>query len=258
MALAALIAGGFWYYWSGLQREAAELPPVVEEREVPDELPRIGPLHPIAESEFAVEGEDQAELVELPPLGESDAYLKLELAELFGDSIANLIAESRVIERVVASVDNLPRTHVAERMRPLTPLAGAFEVYEEGISQYAISQDTYERFDPLVAIVTSVDTADLLGLYRRYYSMFQTAYVDLGYPDGYFNDRLVETIDDMLATPEVADPIMLVRPHVLYEFADPDLEARSAGQKLMLRMGSENAAQIKSKLRELREAITAS
>jgi hypothetical protein len=87
--------------------------------------------------------------------------------------------------------------------------------------------------------------------------LFQDAYVALGYPDGYFNDRLVEVIDHLLETPEVNDPIELVRPHVLYEYSDPNLEALSSGQKLLLRMGSDNAARIKGTLRELRVLVTA-
>jgi hypothetical protein len=33
------------------------------------------------------------------------------------------------------------------------------------------------------------------------------------------------------------------------------LEARSAGQKIMMRMGSENAAKVKAKLREIRSEL---
>ena len=42
----------------------------------------------------------------------------------------------------------------------------------------------------------------------------------------------------------------------MYQFADPELEARSAGQKIMIRMGSENAARIKAKLQEVRRELT--
>jgi hypothetical protein len=41
----------------------------------------------------------------------------------------------------------------------------------------------------------------------------------------------------------------------MYEFADPNLEALSAGEKILLRMGAENAAKIKVKLREIRHAL---
>jgi hypothetical protein len=42
---------------------------------------------------------------------------------------------------------------------------------------------------------------------------------------------------------------------VLYKFADPDLEALSSGQKLLLRMGNDNAARVKDALTGLRERI---
>ena len=48
----------------------------------------------------------------------------------------------------------------------------------------------------------------------------------------------------------------MVTPHVQAQFADPELEARSAGQKILIRMGSENAAVIKAKLREIRRELT--
>jgi len=76
--------------------------------------------------------------------------------------------------------------------------------------------------------------------------------VELGYPNGYFNDRLIAVIDHLIATPEVAEPIRLKVPHVLYVFADPRLEERSCGQKALIRMGPENAARLKVKLRSLR------
>ena len=69
--------------------------------------------------------------------------------------------------------------------------------------------------------------------------------------------RLVQVIDSLLATPQVGAPIELTRPNVMYTFADPALEARPAGQKLLLRMGPDNAAAIKAKLTELRAIVTA-
>jgi hypothetical protein len=73
----------------------------------------------------------------------------------------------------------------------------------------------------------------------------------------YFNDRMVQAIDSLLATPDVQGPIALVRPKVFYQFADPKLEALPAGQKLLIRMGAQNASLIKSKLQQFRAAITA-
>ena len=85
--------------------------------------------------------------------------------------------------------------------------------------------------------------------------MLQESYLRLGYPDGYFNDRAVAVIDHLLTTPEPIEAIYLVRPHVLYQFADAELEALSSGQKLLLRMGADHTATIKKILSDLRALI---
>jgi hypothetical protein len=61
-------------------------------------------------------------------------------------------------------------------------------------------------------------------------------------------------ISDLLMTPEIDAP-QIVRGRVLYEFADPDLETRSAGQKIMLRMGPDNARRVKARLWEIRRQL---
>jgi hypothetical protein len=98
-------------------------------------------------------------------------------------------------------------------------------------------------------------TDALLSRYARFYPFFQEQYENLGYPTRYFNDRVVEVIDHLLATPEVEEPARLVQPRVLYEFTDPRLENLSAGQKILLRMGRTNQLKLKAKLREIRDRL---
>ncbi|MDQ6923194.1 MAG: DUF3014 domain-containing protein, partial [Pseudomonadota bacterium] len=112
------------------------------------------------------------------------------------------------------------------------------------------------RYTPYVQIATAIDAKNLVSAYVHFYPLIQEDYRDLGYPKGYFNDRLIEAIDDLLATPELTDPPQLVQPKVLYQYSDPDLEARSAGQRMMIRMGAENATKIKAKLQEIRRELT--
>jgi Protein of unknown function (DUF3014) len=88
-------------------------------------------------------------------------------------------------------------------------------------------------------LATGIDSTKLVALYIRFYPLFQQAYEDLGYPKAYFNDRVVEVIDHLLAAPEVPAQTKLVQPKVFYQFADPDLETRSAGQKILMRIGNE-------------------
>jgi hypothetical protein len=115
------------------------------------------------------------------------------------------------------------------------------------------------ELEPLCALRTGVPDARL-ALARRYadsYPLFQRAYAELGFAQARFHDRLLEALDDLLEAPELAGAVKLVRPKVFYKFADPELESLSAGQKIMIRMGAENAAKVKAKLREIRRELAA-
>ena len=151
------------------------------------------------------------------------------------------------------TVDNLPRKKAPQRMWPVKQTPGAFAT-TGGDTAY-LAQENARRYEPFLKVMESVDTGKLVALYVRFYPLFQQAYRELGYPKGYFNDRLVEVIDHLLVTPEVAGPIKLAKPWIMYEFADPALEARSAGQKTLIRMGPANAQRVKAKLREFRRQI---
>ena len=254
--LAIMLAAALTYYWLEINRpspvpEPATAPALVEP--LVDE-PR-SPLHPFPRIESPVG--PGGELVPLPALDQSDEYLKLALADVLGSqSLVKMLAETDLITRMVATIDNLPRDHVAERIRPIAGLAGPFDVEASRDNiEFTISPDSYRRYDLLVDMVTNADLNELTEVYGRFYPLFQKAYVELGYPNAYFNDRLVAVIDHLLTTPVVQDPISLVRPHVLYEFADMDLESLSSGQKLLIRMGNEHATRIKATLRELRLLI---
>jgi hypothetical protein len=115
----------------------------------------------------------------------------------------------------------------------------------------------FERYKPLVQLLRTADTQRLVAIYPRYYPLFQEAYENLGHPPQYFNDRLIEVIDHLLAAPEPQGPVALTQPGVQFEYADAALESRSAGQKILIRMGRENAGIVKGKLRELRQALVA-
>ena len=250
--LAIAVAAAMTYYWMATRRlEPAPEPAPTAVLPPPEST---GPLHPFPPIE-SPKGPG-GDLVPLPALDQSDEYLKLALADVLGSrAVAEMLAKTDLITRIVATVDNLPRDHVAERIRPIAGLADPFAANAADADQFTIDAESYRRHELLVDLVTSADLGELTEVYSRFYPLFQQAYVDLGYPNGHFNDRLVEVIDHLLATPEVPDRVTLVRPHVLYEFADAELEALSSGQKLLIRMGNAHAARIKETLRELRLLI---
>jgi Protein of unknown function (DUF3014) len=203
-------------------------------------------LHPIAR---------QPEEKPLPALETSDATMRNALDELLSDkTLIELFQLQDFVRHVVATVDNLPRQKIALRLMPVKPAAGAFLITGKDAG-LVIGTDNAARYALYLRLADALDTAKLVALYSHFYPLFQQAYQELGYPKGYFNDRLIEVIDHLLAAPEVQAPVKLVRPKVVYLFADPELEARSAGQKLLIRVGSENAALIKTKLRDIRNEL---
>ena len=118
----------------------------------------------------------------------------------------------------------------------------------------SIARDNAGRYATYVDAAEAIDTKRLVGFYVRLYPLLQQAYVELGYPGGYFNDRLVSVIDHLLAAPEPKPPVYVSQPRIMFEFADPDLEELSAGQKILVRVGIDNELRLKAKLREIRKA----
>ena len=255
LLLAAGAAGALWYYWATVNRAEPEPVPAPAEPEAAAEQRRPGPLHPLEPLTSGIPSDH--ELVPLPPLDDSDAYFRLELVNIYGSPLDTLLTDETLIEKFVATIDNLPRGHVAERLRPIGRISGVFSVDSDD-DTVVISPINYDRYGFLIDMLIHADLDTVFDVYRRYYPLFQEAYVGLGYPNGYFNDRVVEVIDHLLATPLQEGPVHLARPHVLYEFADPDLEALSSGQKLLLRMGNSNAERVKTALGGLRARVAVS
>ena len=249
----ALIAAAIalLYYWvqKGVPPKVQSLPPpAAEVLPTPEVSTEPKALYPVTE-------EQAAEQPPLVTLGESDAALRDALAASTGGTLlVEKVIFSNLIRRIVATVDNLPRKKVAQRLLPVKNVQGLILVAHED-QGVTLSPENSARYAAHMRVLDAVDPKQLVALYVRFYPLFQEAYRDLGYPNGYFNDRLVEVIGHLLATPEVKGPLRLVQPKVMYKFADPELEALSAGQKTLIRMGNANALRIKAKLREIRKEL---
>jgi hypothetical protein len=237
-----LALGGALYYGKR-HKEQAETPAVAAESPIA-EPEQAAAHHPI---------ETLPSADPLPTLAESDASLQQSLSRIFSGSLDKYLVPRDIVRHVVVTIDNLPRKKNSVQLWPVKPLGGALTT--TGGDQLTLSDANYDRYEPLIKLAANSDTEQLVGLYKRFYPLFQQAYVDLGYPEGYFNNRLIEVIDHLLETPEVEGPVKLVQPGVFYEFADPSLESRSSGQKLLLRMGPDNAAAVKLKLRDVRREL---
>lgn len=193
----------------------------------------------------------------LPALGDSDASAWEALADVFpGDPVLALFLRDHLIQRLVTHVDNLTRPSVPPTALALRPLPGTLQVDSDEAGD-RIGAANAARYAPYVKAFTAVDAGVLAAAYVRFHPLIQEAYVELGHPHGYFNDRLVVVIDHLLQAPEPARPLAVERDERgRYRFVDPELQALSVGQKAMLRLDAGQAAAVKQQLRALRVAIT--
>ncbi len=260
-------AGGAWW-WQQAQAPVVTpaAPPAVTSAPpvaaappaLPASEPASGPQNPVE----ALAPPDAA----LPTLAGSDDPIAQALGDLLGTrDMAAFLQMDGLVRRVVATVDNLGREHTPARLWPVNPTPERFAVVGSGPVQ-TIGLDNAARYGALVRWIESVDMERAVALYARLYPLFQQAYEELGYPGRYFNDRLVAVIDHLLQAPEPASPVAVkltevkgdvpsTRPWVRYEFADPQLQSLSSGQKIMVRVGLENERRLKVRLKALRALV---
>jgi hypothetical protein len=249
LVLAVGVAFGL-YRLFGPQPPAA--PPQAGARAVPAPAPP-----PESVAKFPLPGESPEAAMAAPAEAPADARAAFErdVAGLADPATFGRFFElATLVRRLVSTVDNIASDELPLRARAVLPMRGAF-VVAKGADGPTIDASNARRYEPFVKLVESIDTRRAVEVYVAHYRLFQGEYRGQGSPNRYFNDRVVAAIDHLLATPDVKGPIRLVQPKVLYRYADPELEALSAGQKALLRMGPENAARIKAKLRAVRAEI---
>jgi len=260
--LAAAFFGWRWYQ----QQQAPEATPVAA-------APNDGAPPPPAPAPApqSLEPRNPMDGIAVPDAGlanatDADTRVMKALVDLFGSkNVADLLQFDGIVRRFVATVDNLAREQAPASAWPVQQTKQRFITSGQGDKQ-VIAANNAARYNAMVLFAGSVDPAKAAKAYARLYPLFQHAYEELGYPGRYFNDRLVAVIDHLLQAPEPAGPVQVrlvevkgdvpsQRPWVRYEYADPQLEAMSAGQKIMVRMGLENERKVKASMRAFREQI---
>ena len=266
--VAVLGAGYAWWRWQANSGTPAEPPASTAPPEAAASAPVAAASEPTGPQNL-IDPLAPADAAQLPELAESDAAVAQALTELLGQpSVGSFLQLDGFVRRVVATVDNLPRAQAPSRMWPVQLAPRRFSV--EGVpgthGQLAIAGGNAGRYSAFVAFAEAIPVDQAVAVYARLYPLFQQAYEELGYPNKYFNDRLVAVLDHLLKTPEPTGPLLVeltevkgevasTRPWVRYEFVDPQLQALSSGQKMLVRMGPENEKRLKARLAEFRKRV---
>ncbi|MEX1826527.1 DUF3014 domain-containing protein [Luteibacter sp. CQ10] len=252
LVVAILVVAGVFIYREKRAREAVGAPPfanVASSSSSATAAHDALPQHPIA----TPAGTSTAAL---PPLDQSDDAVLSALLAMSGDgALKSLLRPEAIVSRMVSTIDALPKQTIGMNVLPLRTPTGTFQV-QSADGMFVESKKNYARYDTYMYVADRVPAKAAAAWYKRNYPLFQQAYRDLG-TAGYFNDRLVEVIDHLLEAPEPKGALQLLPEKQGYVYSNPTYEQLSVGQKFMVRVGPENEAKLKEKLRALREAIVA-
>jgi hypothetical protein len=266
LVIIALAAVGWYFYLSdprSLQTPQAELvrvpdsPAATEDRSAAAARLPVPPRNPVP-APVEVYQDTTVPRSEPPfpqSLSEADAYVKNRVVDLVENkSLLRVLILEHFIQKLVLFVDQLPSNNISRQHLPLVPPPPDFLTSGRG-DERLIDGRNAQRYEVYVELLEALPDKVLIHLYRGLYPLFQLAYYELGQDNRYFNDRFIEVINHLLETPEPQEPLRLVRHISRFRYADPQLEARSAGQKILLRMGAENSRRVKVKLASLRAGL---
>lgn len=202
------------------------------------------------------------EVEPLPTLNNSHSTLLENLKSLGSESLLGLLVSDELIRKFVMAVNSIQEGKVVHEYRPVVSppppfLVETFSVMVDGneVTQDRVDNKNFARYEPYVHALALIDSDAAVNLYKRYYPLLEEAFRELGLKKKNFHSVLIGAIDNILAAPDIQGDLLLLRPKVFYQYADPALEQLPQTHKLMLRMGPENARSVKASLRQLRARL---
>ena len=194
--------------------------------------------------------------IELPRLNDSDSFVKDKLGEFAsGSRLLSLLVDEQLVRKAVVLVENVSRGQYPQTALPFKPITEEMRVTTSDGKLFTMDESSYLRFDAAIAAFVALDTEQSLRLYRLLSPLLQQAYAEIGFRDAEFEQALIKAIDAVLMAPEVEGPFQLVKPSVMYLYADTRLEGLANINKQLIRIGPANSAKLKEKLREFKQAL---
>jgi len=231
----------------GAQDSAAEsvapeiAEPVLEP--VPPDTPEPEPLRPTPVTEAPP-------AVVLPELAASDDFV---LAEVDSWQLPEAwLRRSDLLSRASVVLMNAASGRIPSRQVSFLVPVDSYPVQQAG-EQYFVDPNGYGRYDPYIAILEGIDPAELAAFLRLVDPLLVQALAQLGVrerPQALLADA-IGRVERIAGLPP--GPVELLRPSVMYTYADPELEALPDLDKQLLRMGHQNISRIKSYLSDFKK-----
>jgi hypothetical protein len=263
IAVAVLVGLLLFWFWSSkdsTETAVVEPPPtpVAERVAVPAaDIPRRP--EPIAAPEpeqLVAEAEPAPTAPQPPPTAqEANAIMLQQMALAGADArVGSLVGSEHPVEVSAALIDGLSRGVVLRKILPADSPKEPFVVTEQGDVFY-MSSDSYARYDAYSESISDLDTDAVINSFHLLRPIYERTYAQLGLDSSDFDNAVIRTLDLILTTPEISEPIPLQRKSVMYTYADPELEELPSVQKQLLRMGPENIRRIKEQAQSIKDGL---
>ena len=195
--------------------------------------------------------EDEPNVVQLPTLNNSDTFVFESLRAMQnGASVLRLLAQDQIVRKFVVFVENISRGEFPQTGLPYRALGEEMPVRNIDENFFVMEDSAHARFDEIVQTFVSLDTDAAITLYRTLSPLFQQAYAEIGFRNVSFDETLRLSINNIVRTTNMEGPYQLVKPSVMYLYADASIENLQEVHKQLLRIGPDNTIILKAKLRE--------
>ncbi|MCH8175697.1 MAG: DUF3014 domain-containing protein, partial [Proteobacteria bacterium] len=241
----------------GLQPIVEAPPPsnLPEIRLQPEPAPVIAASEPVVEdlpvevvepAPAPVLEEPDSPVVQLPNLNDSDSFV-FEGLRAFRNGVAliRLLASDQLVRKFVVLVENISRGEYPQTGLPYRGIEQEMPVQNIDENLFVMDASAHGRFDQIIDIFVALDTDQAVTLYRTLSPLFQQAYAEIGFRNVNFDDTLRSAVNIILRTPYIEGPYQLVKPSVMYLYADASIENLQNVQKQLIRIGPENTEKVK-------------
>lgn len=194
-----------------------------------------------------------SEQLPLPPLDESDAFVRDLVARLSSHPTvaAWLTTDGLIVNFVIVTTRIADGRSPASELRAVGPVPPFMTRTVKGVT--VVDPSSYRRYDRYADAVAALDAAGTARLYETLKPRIREAHRRFGASDEQADRMLDRAIVELLKVPipDGDGALELVPRGVAHAYADPQLEQLTPAQKQLLRMGPGNIRKVQDKLREI-------
>ncbi|MEQ1485541.1 DUF3014 domain-containing protein [Methyloglobulus sp.] len=185
-----------------------------------------------------------------PDLLSSDGYVRQEIVNI-SPGLSEWFSADQLLRRYVVIANDFAQGSRISKHMSILRFNEPFVVEQQGENGLYISPKSFTRYNKLAQTVQAINTKAAVAVYQKFRPLMLQVFAEFSYPKDFTLETIIKkAAGEIIAAPVIEGQISLIRPSVLYKFADPKLEALNDVQKQMIRMGPENTKIIQNKCRE--------